>query len=205
MTGTILPSPTNQWPALAAPPKWLQARHWTWLQRKDIRLIVVHTTECREIAGSAASVAYYFHGVMPPGREASSHLVVDSSSIWECVKPEHEAWAARGGDANHSGYHIEHCGFAAQTPLEWDDAFSRGELALSAKAAACIAARYGIPPVKLTPAQVARGDRGFCGHLDVTRAWNVQGGHVDPGVGFPWASWLEAVKAASVTISEPTP
>lgn len=193
------------WPALAVPPRFLQAHHWTWRQRKEIRLIVVHTTECREIAGSAASVAYYFHGQMPPGREASSHLVVDSSAIWECVKPEHEAWAARGGDANVNGYHIEHCGFAAQTPLEWGDAFSRGELGLSARAAACIAGRYGIPVVKLTPLQVAQGASGFCGHSDITWAFHVVGGHSDPGVGFPWASWLEAVKAASVAISEPAP
>lgn len=191
------------WSALPSPPKWLQARHWTWLQRKSVRLIVVHTTECREAVGDAIAVANFFHGANAP--QASSHLVVDANEIVECVKPEHAAWGARGGDANANGYHIEHCGFAAQTPLEWDDAFSRGELALSAKAAACVAGHFGIPVVKLTPLQVAQGASGFCGHRDITRAWNVVGGHSDPGIGFPWAAWLEAVKAASVAASEPAP
>lgn len=189
------------WSALERSPQWLQARDWRWLNRKDVRLIVIHTTECHESKGSAAAVAGFFTTQRKdPG---SSHLVVDASEIWECVKPQHEAFGARGGDANATGYHIEHCGYAAQTPVQWDDAFSKGELALSARAAACVAGRYGIPVRKLTPLQVANGERGFCGHLDVSRAWNVRGGHVDPGVGFPWSSYLAAVQAVLPVVGAP--
>ena len=188
------------WSALERPPRFVQASDWRWLNRNEIDLIVVHTTECREVKGAAGNVAGFFSHprFAPDGSRlwGSSHLVTDAAEVIECVRPQHEAYGAKGGHANTRGYHIEHCGYAAQTPVEWDDVYSRGELALSARAAACVAAAYGIPVRKLTPLQVANGERGFCGHLDVSRAWNVRGGHVDPGIGFPWGSYIAAVQAA---------
>ena len=190
----------NLWSALDVTPVFVQASDWRWLDRKEIDLIVLHTTECREVAGAAPAVAGFFHTprFAPDGMRlwGSSHIVVDTVRIVECVRPEHEAYGAKGGHANERGYHIELCGYAAQTPVEWDDAYSQGELALAARAAACVAAAYGVPLRKLTPLQVANGERGFCGHLDVSRAFNVRGGHVDPGIGFPWGSYIAAVAAA---------
>lgn len=182
------------WPALDRPPTFLQARHWSWLNRRDVRLIVMHTAECSESKGAAAAVANYFHGDGAP--QASSHLVVDATEIWECVRPEHEAWAAVGGDTNRTGYHVELCGRAAQGVTGWADAYSQAQLTLAAKAVACIAARYGIPCTKLTPAQVAAGAKGFCGHVDVTKAYRVIGNHAhtDPGPAFPWAGFLDVVQ-----------
>jgi hypothetical protein len=183
------------WPLLAKPPAFVQADvgSWRWLGRTDVRQIVVHTTECHEVAGAAIGVATFFKHPRPV--VGASHLVVDSTAVVECVRSEHEAYGAKGGSTNLIAYHIEHCGYAAQTPVQWGDAYSRGELELSARAAACVARWYGIPATKLTPEQVAAGTSGFCSHLDVTRAWHVMGGHVDPGIGFPWTSYLERVRA----------
>lgn len=185
------------WPALATQPRFLQASDWQWRNRTSIRTIVVHTTECRELTGDAAGVATMFSKprFSRTGERlwGSSQLVVDAREVWECVKPEHEAFGAKGGDVNATGYHIEHCGYAAQTAEEWADVFSLGELQLSAAAAACIAAHYDVPVVRLTPEQLAAGERGFCGHRDVTAAYHVVGGHSDPGTAFPWDAYLATV------------
>lgn len=55
--------------------------------------------------------------------------------------------------------------------------------------------KYNIPPVKLTPADLRAGKKGFCGHLETGQAW---GGtdHVDPGPGFPWDVYLGYVREA---------
>ncbi len=202
MSSVMLPPPRHlpvAWKALGAPPRRVQAFDWRWLDRESIRLLVIHTTECGEVHGAASGVAAYFHTAAKDAAGnrlwRSSHLVVDAAEVIECVSPQHEAYAARGGNANATGYHIELCGHAAQTPLEWEDAYSRGELELAARAAADVAARYGIPPVKLTPVQIANGASGFCGHRDITAAWHVPGGHSDPGVGFPWGSFLARVQS----------
>lgn len=188
------------WKALGAPPRHIAAFDWRWLGRDAVRLIVMHTTECGEMHGAASGVAAYFAqpAHAPDGSRLwrSSHLVVDASEVIECVRPEHEAYGAKGGNANTTGYHIELCGHAAQTPLEWHDAYSNGELELAARAAADVAGHFGIPVVHLTPLQIASGASGFCGHRDVTRAFHVIGGHADPGVGFPWTEFLGAVGAA---------
>lgn len=188
------------WTPGAAPSRFVQASDWRWLNRSAVRLIVIHTTECREVAGAAPAVASFFskprldaHGNRLWG---SSHLVVDSTTIIECVKPMHEAYGAKGGDANATGYHVELCGFAAQTAADWQDAYSRGELALAARAVACVAAHFGVPIVHLTPDEIAAGASGFCGHRDITQAFHVIGGHSDPGVEFPWDAFLGLVTAA---------
>jgi N-acetyl-anhydromuramyl-L-alanine amidase AmpD len=187
------------WTPGAAPSRFVQASDWRWLNRSSARLIVVHTTECREVTGAAPAVASFFskprfdaHGNRLWG---SSHLVIDANTIIECVKPEHEAYGAKGGDANATGYHVELCGFAAQTSEDWQDAYSRGELALAARAASCVAAHFGIPALRLTPEEIATGASGFCGHRDITAAYHVAGGHSDPGPAFPWDAFLSAVTA----------
>jgi hypothetical protein len=43
--------------------------------------------------------------------------------------------------------------------------------------------------------EIARGDRGIVGHVDVTRAFPGSGTHVDPGQTWPWQQYLDLVAA----------
>ena len=64
----------------------------------------------------------------------------------------------------------------------------------AAKHAARAAACWNIPIRKLTPAELKAGKAGFCGHIDQTTAWEVKGGHWDPGPNFPWKQFLGMVQ-----------
>ena len=67
-----------------------------------------------------------------------------------------------------------------------------GELAVLA---ADIAKRHNIPLVKVSPADILAGKSGFCGHIDITVAKKIAGGHTDPGANFPWDAYLALVKS----------
>jgi hypothetical protein len=53
--------------------------------------------------------------------------------------------------------------------------------------------RYGLPLVKLTPADLLAGKKGICGHVDVSQAWH-QTNHTDPGPNFPWDRFMAEVQ-----------
>jgi N-acetyl-anhydromuramyl-L-alanine amidase AmpD len=161
-----------------------------------IDLIVIHTMEAPEKPGTARAVAHWFAG--PDAPEASAHYCIDADETIQCVPEDVVAWAAPG--ANRRGIHLEHAGYASQTPAAWDDDYSRRVLARSAELAADIAARHQIPIVWLTLDQLAAGARGFCGHMDITSALNGGKGHTDPGAAFPVERYLELVRGP-VTIA----
>lgn len=169
---------------------FIQARNYTKVDSRMVDLLVVHTMESPEKPGTAKAVALWFAGANAP--QASAHYCIDSSTIVQCVWDHDVAWAAP--NANHNGLHFEHAGRAAQRVKDWSDAYSTSELLLSAALAAKKAHQYGIPLVKLTPAQVKAGKHGFCGHLDVTRAFPGSGSHVDPGPNFPWDRYMGYVR-----------
>ena len=157
-----------------------------------IDLIVIHTMEAPEKPGTAHGVAEWFAG--PNAPQASAHYCIDAVDVIQCVPEDVVAWAAPG--ANRRGIHLEHAGYASQTPENWADEYSDRVLSLSAELAADIARRHDIPIVRLTVDQLAAGARGFCGHVDVTNAINGGKGHTDPGVAFPWDNYLTLVGGA---------
>ena len=160
------------------------------------RLIVIHTMETPENNGRAYQVAQWFAGTSSP--QASAHYMVDNAEVYQSVKEEDTAWAVDDFGLNQQSISIEHAGYASQSPTQWQDSYSKAELTLSAGLAAQIAARWSIPAVKLSPADILAGKSGFCGHADITAAKKIAGGHTDPGVSFPWDIYLTAVKAAMV-------
>lgn len=160
---------------------------------KTPRLIVVHTMETPESNGRAYQVAQWFAG--PSSPQASAHYMVDNSEIYQSVLEENTAWAVDDFELNQESISIEHAGLAAQSEADWHDHYSLAELALSAKLAADIAHRNGIPIVKLTPADILAGKSGFCGHIDITLAKHIAGGHTDPGTNFPWIEYLAKVQS----------
>lgn len=90
-------------------------------------------------------------------------------------------WAA-GGTGNRIGIHASAIGRAARSREDW--LRWPAQLATLARWAADLNARYGIPLKWLTAAQVRAGERGFCGHAEISAAFG-EVDHTDPGRGFP--------------------
>ena len=158
------------------------------------RLIVIHTMENPEGPYQAENVALWFAGrANSPAPEASAHFCVDEDSVVQCVRETDGAWHA--GPVNGYSIGIEHNGYANQTTMQWDDAPSRAILARSAKLAAGIAKRFGIPIEHVSGRGLATA-KGFCGHVDVTNALTGGKGHQDPGQAFPWEDYLGMVTDA---------
>ena len=169
------------------------AKNYTKGPRKHaIDLIVMHTMESQEKIGTAKRVALWFAGKTAP--QASAHITVDNKQIVTVVDDKDIAWHAANSDINHRSLGVELAGMASQTKQEWADPFSKAMLDLAAKKVADWCKIYNIPVVKITPAQLKKGAKGICGHVDVTKAYNVAGGHTDPGANFPWEFFIGLVK-----------
>ncbi|TMR10977.1 hypothetical protein ETD86_37310 [Nonomuraea turkmeniaca] len=167
----------------------IQARYFTQGRIRKIRLLVIHSMEAPEKPTTAENVAKWFATSAP---RTSAHVCVDNNSTVRCVDDNDTAWCAP--NANADGLHVELSGYARQTRADWLDTFSRATLANAAKVVASWAKKYDIPVKKLTPAQVAAGKKGICGHVDVTRAYPGTGSHTDPGSKFPWDVFIAMVK-----------
>ena len=155
-------------------------------------IIVIHTMETPETQGRAHQVAQWFAGSTAP--QSSAHYMVDDKEVYLTVPEANTAWAVGDFGINLMSISIEHAGQAAQTPQQWADAYSNGELHVSAKLVSEIAKRWNIPLVKLTPQDILDGKSGLCGHVDITIAKKVPGGHTDPGHNFPWDAYINLIK-----------
>lgn len=170
---------------------FVRAKNFTAGRRKPIRLLVVHTAECGEVPNAAENLAAWCAGANAP--RASWHYAVDSNSAMQSVRDADTAWHAPGVNSESIG--VEHAGRAAQDEAGWSDAYSVALLERSARLVASVCRRHEIPIRKLTPTEVRDGERGICGHVDVTRAFPAQGSHTDPGPAFPWQRYLDLVRA----------
>ena len=161
--------------------------------KRKIRLIVLHTMENNEKPYAAEDVAMWFADRSPskfPAPMASAHYCIDEDSIVQCVREREIAYHAPG--ANNDGIGIEHSGFAKQTKENWDDLSSRLILIRSQIIASDICLRENIPAKKLTVQEILNGEKGFCGHKDITDAYK-KGTHWDPGPNFPWDSYISKI------------
>lgn len=151
--------------------------------------ICIHTTE-NDLGSLAENVARY----QIDTESGSYHALVDNStndainSIRENTE-DWTAWAA-GWTGNQIGIHLSFVARAAMTRKQWLDA----PLMLNEAADICAywAIKFNVPVVKLSPADLLAGKRGFFGHDDVSRAWK-EVDHHDPGPGFPWPEFLDMV------------
>ena len=73
-----------------------------------------------------------------------------------------------------------------QDDAGWTDATSSAELEALAKLMVYAKGRWGIPIRYINAAAIRRGERGWCGHVDVNDVYR-QSDHGDPGRNFPWA------------------
>lgn len=171
---------------------FIPARNFHRGRLNPVRLICIHTAEFPESAGAAKAVAEYFAGSNAP--QASAHFVVDALTVVQCVLEGDTAWAAPG--ANTDGLHIEHAGFAAESPSEWADTYSKAMLQRSAGLARSLAVAHGIPLVHLSNDQLAAGKAGFVGHVQVSEVYR-KSDHTDPGKNFPWVNYMQLVNGSA--------
>jgi hypothetical protein len=153
---------------------WIASPNYSSRGGSGVRLAVIHTAEG---ALTYQSLGSFFAN---PSSGVSSHVGIDdtANTVGEYVTRGNKAWTQ--GNANPVAVAAELCAFAAWTPAEWDR--HPNMLANCAAWLAEEAAAFGIPLVRLTPAQAQGAGRGVCAHSDLG-SWG--GNHSDPGVGFP--------------------
>lgn len=161
--------------------KRLRAAHDSGARSKSsIRHIVLHDTE----GGTAESVAVMFSRL---SARASTHLVVDEKECYRMVPDLVIPWGAPG--VNTSGLHIEQCGFASWSRVDWLQ--HETTLRRSAYKAARWAHMYDIPLRWVGPAGLLIRRKGVTTHRDASRAFPLIGsGHSDPGPNFPKDKWM---------------
>lgn len=93
-------------------------------------------------------------------------------------------------------------GRASQTTEEWLDQLSYNHIRGVAKFIVDKSKIDGFPLEKLNSHGLLAGDRGYCGHADVSNAWG-QTDHTDPGRNFPWH--VLAAEIAKLTAPLPPP
>lgn len=169
---------------------FVQAKHLgTGRPSGAVNAVVIHTAETPQTSAAAKNVANYF---ATTDTVASAHYTVDSDSIYQSVNEGDQAWHAAGYNARTIG--IEHAGYAKMTPEEWQSDYNERMLRLSAKLAAQIATKYGIPAVRLSIADILAGKPGFAAHADASKAFK-KSDHSDPGANFPWDHYLSLVQS----------
>lgn len=173
---------------------FVQAEFYTPTTGRTIDLVVVHSMEYPERLTAAEDCAAYFaHPRLPDGRpnRASAHYCVDADSDVQCVRVHDIAYAAPR--INHNGVHIEHAGYASQDRAAWLDGFGTAMLNRSAVIAADLCQEFDIPVEWVDEAGLRAGKRGITDHATSTRAFNIYGGHTDPGAGFPRDVYLDLI------------
>lgn len=175
---------------------FVQALSWENANRTSVQFLVVHTTEGSEHATSAEDGASY-DSWRTDG--TSCHFFHDSNSTVQCVRTEDVAYSAFY-NGNMKGIHHELCTQASDSATAWADEYHKAMLDRAAKQVARDCVKWGIPVVRLTPAQMQAGKKGICGHADVTKAYPQDpGDHTDPGPNFPWTWFLGRVKSYMTT------
>lgn len=169
--------------------KFVQAKNYTPGRIKPIKHIVLHTMEAPEKPKTAENVAAWFAGDSAP--KASAHYCVGADGVIQCVRDEDTAWHAPG--ANATGIGIEMVGYAAQSPDQWNDDYSKTMLEQVALLVIDLAKKHGIPLRQLSPDDLKVGTTGLCGHVDVSRAFG-RSNHTDPGENFPWQDFITMVR-----------
>jgi N-acetyl-anhydromuramyl-L-alanine amidase AmpD len=179
----------------------VQAKNYTRGRKGPIRAIVIHTMEAPEGPKTAENIANWFAvqpangAVQANGKKwggTSAHYCIDSDSEVQCVADADTAWHA--GQVNGYSIGVELTGYAKQTPAEWKDPYSIAMLDRAAKLCADLCRAYGIPVRRAASEDIKTGTAvGFMGHMDVSTAFSVKGGHMDPGPHFPWIDFLDRV------------
>ena len=180
---------------LAAP---VPARYFGRVPDRRVLWVVLHTTECGEVASAAGAVGGMFRR---GDRKVSAHYVVGATETLQCVEEADVAWAA-GHTANEHGIHIEIVGRASQKIVDWHDDYSTAALGRVAELLADICARRGIP-LEQVDVDGARAERpGVLDHATCSASFH-ESDHTDVGAGFPWSEVITAARAIAAAAGAP--
>lgn len=146
------------------------------------KLVVIHDT------GNNGSTRYNEASYASTRTDAqsrwtSAHCYTDPGGVLGSLPLTLQAWAAYSY-ANSHGFHIEMCRTAAGVDPR--------TVANTTPVVRWLCQQAGIPLRKLSPADVAAGKSGICGHRDITLGLGV-GDHEDPGANFDWATFMAQV------------
>lgn len=162
---------------------------WKAPRSHDPLLGIVHVNVGPEREGAADSLYRFIQG-----QTGGYHEIVDNKKVIVCAGDREMVAGAKGGRANRDGKHYCVIGMPGQTTAEWGDSYSAAAVVLLSVRMADDAKQYGWQVRRLRPAEVATaGVKGLCGHKDVTDAFNVAGGHWDPGPNFPWQRLVDLI------------
>lgn len=168
---------------------FIQAKHYHVGRLEEIGLIAIHDMEAARTMKTALHVAQWFAGPQAP--EASCGYCVDAKTIVQCVHDEDTSWHAPHINAN--GIGIELAGYYTETADEWLDDYGLEELDLAAQLVAALCVKHSIPVRFVDAAGILAGEKGITTHAEATKAYDVKGGHVDPGSGFPMAWFIDYI------------
>jgi len=168
---------------------------WKWL--------TIHCTESPEEHERGKKVSRWFSNPWDnkkkQWRKVSAHFVVDDTAVIQCVPETRIAYHARGLNTRSLG--IELVGKAAQSRADWLDPFGLKMLDLAATLVAVLSAKYKIQLDDETLASgILMGNGGVTTHKEVTRAYRVPGGHLDPGPNFPMGVLLGLAREKALSL-----
>jgi N-acetyl-anhydromuramyl-L-alanine amidase AmpD len=151
----------------------------------SIRLAVVHTTESSDFSFDAI-VGYFQRS----SSQVSSQYVVDALApkgvLWtrvvQMVPESEKSWTQRSANPVANSYEL--IGKASRTREEWLGKY-RVQLETAAALVAEDTLQYDLP--------VRIGDPGVVGHMHLA-GLGFPNNHTDPGAGFPWDVFLDAVR-----------
>lgn len=166
---------------------WHAVTHGGVRSTKSIRQIILHSMEYQ---GDTAAEAL---GRLSCSRAygASPHFGIDDDSLQQYLPITVVGWHAQG--ANTCTIGIEQAGYARWSREQWLN--HSGTLDRTAWLLARLSKQTGIPLAYVDAAGLRKGTRGISTHADVTKAYSIAGGHVDPGKNYPMDWVLKRARA----------
>ena len=162
------------------------------------QFIGIHTFEAPRTMTARAMAEYQ----QRPSAGGSYHIVVDGKGESARENDDiYRPWAA-GFTGNLRGMHLSFGAYAKDSRALWlrhDEQLREG-----ARAVAFWCRKYGIPVRFINATQLRNGEKGICGHAEVSAAWR-EVNHTDPGPNFPWDVFLTYVKAYVGGTAAPAP
>lgn len=152
----------------------------------QIDRIYLHTNEGPQGYSSALNLADYLTRI-----SAGYHVIVDEYNTVVCASDGQVVWA-EGGDNSHA---LSICMIGYSASNDWNSTYSQRMVERAAQQVATWCKAYNVPVTRVRPGWPGQAptDRGIAGHVDDNHP--ASGGHTDPGVGFPWASFGRRVQA----------